>query len=83
MAQYDYDSLGERVASVLIDEIPKYQAEKATNGNALSLRAVARDMDISNETLNSWMLGSSVPSLANAIMIADFFGMTLDELVGR
>lgn len=74
-----YDNLGE----LLTNEVSKYCGEHPENGRPMPLYRVAMGLGVSRETLNSWMSGSVTPSLANAVVIAGFLGITLDELVGK
>ena len=44
---------------------------------------LAKDLNISNQTTIAWHKGTSTPTMENLIRLADYFGCTLDELVGR
>lgn len=44
---------------------------------------LAKDLKISNQSTIAWHKGKSIPTMENLIKIADYFGCTLDELVGR
>ena len=44
---------------------------------------LAKDLNISNQTTIAWHKGTSIPTMENLIRIANYFGCTLDELVGR
>ncbi|MDE5654137.1 MAG: transcriptional regulator, partial [Clostridia bacterium] len=44
---------------------------------------LAKDLKFSNQSTIAWHKGKSIPTMDNLIKIADYFGCTLDELVGR
>lgn len=49
----------------------------------MSGRAVAVAMGVQKTVYYRWETDEATPSLLNAISLADIFGCTLDELVGR
>ena len=51
--------------------------------SGLSVDDVAKDMGMNGGSLRAYMAGSSVPSLRCVCRFADYFGVTLDEMVGR
>lgn len=65
--------------------------EKIFKENLKSLRiakgigqaVLAEKMNISTKTISHWETGYSEPSIAQLIQLADFFDVSLDELVGR
>ena len=38
---------------------------------------------IPQSTISAWEKGVNVPNVADCIKLADFYGVTIDELVGR
>ncbi len=38
---------------------------------------------IPQSTISAWEKGTNIPNIADCIKLADFYGITLDELVGR
>jgi len=48
-----------------------------------SMSAVAREIGISFGVLSRWETGRSLPSLAVAWSIADYYAVSLDDLIGR
>lgn len=48
-----------------------------------TLLEVERETGISNENLSRWERGKSVPSLDFCIKLADYYEITIDELIGR
>ncbi len=48
-----------------------------------SLMDVERDTRISNSNLSRWEQGKVLPSIDFCVQLADYYGITLDELVGR
>lgn len=48
-----------------------------------SQNKVAKEIGINQQMLNFWENGKGVPKLEFCILIADYYGVSLDELVGR
>lgn len=48
-----------------------------------SLKDIEKATGISNQNLSRWERGEVIPSIAFCEILADFYGITLDELVGR
>ena len=44
---------------------------------------LAKTLDISVKTVPHWETGYTEPSIAQLIALADYFDVTIDELVGR
>ena len=44
---------------------------------------LAQVLSISTKTVSHWETGYTEPSIAQLIALADFFDVTIDELVGR
>ena len=42
-----------------------------------------KDLGIANQTLIAWDYARNIPTIDNLIILANYFGCTLDELVGR
>ena len=65
--------------------------EKIFKENLKSLRiakgigqsVLAEKMNISTKTISHWETGYSEPSIAQLVQLAEFFDVSLDELVGR
>ncbi|MBO5240550.1 MAG: helix-turn-helix transcriptional regulator [Clostridia bacterium] len=51
--------------------------------NHLSQVALAKETGILQTTISAYENGTNVPNIQNCITLADFYGVTLDELVGR
>lgn len=49
----------------------------------LTLKAIEKATGINNGNLSRWERGEVIPSIAFCEILADFYGITLDELVGR
>lgn len=49
----------------------------------LSQEELAEKCEISRQAIAKWENGESVPTIEKLIFLADFFEVTLDELVGR
>ncbi|MEE1087226.1 MAG: helix-turn-helix transcriptional regulator [Schaedlerella sp.] len=67
------------VPDIAIDRNLKKLREK----NNMSQEMLARKLHIKRQTVSSYETGRSLPDLFILIKIADIFGITLDELVGR
>ena len=48
-----------------------------------TLLQVEHDTGISNSNLSRWESGKVVPSIDFCVILADYYGITLDELIGR
>ena len=57
----------------------KYQREI----NGLSQSELARRTNISQQNISYWERGIKEPGITFCIILADFYGITIDELVGR
>ena len=51
--------------------------------NNLSQMELSKHTGLSQQAISLWEKDLRVPSIANCIVLADFYGITLDELVGR
>ncbi|MBE5753165.1 MAG: helix-turn-helix transcriptional regulator [Clostridiales bacterium] len=51
--------------------------------NGLSLIELEKRTGISNQNLSRWERNLVMPNIDFCIKLADFYGITLDELVGR
>ena len=50
---------------------------------AVSQSSLAEKLNVSIKTISHWETGYTEPSISQLIAIADFYSITLDELVGR
>ncbi len=57
----------------------KYQRLK----HNLTLRELEKQTGISNGTLSRWENGKVLPNIDFCVKLADFYGISLDELIGR
>ena len=57
----------------------RYQREV----NKLSQREVAKVLGIGANAISRWEMGDNTPSIYELIALADFYDISLDELVGR
>ncbi len=49
----------------------------------VSQQELAKDTGISQQNISRWELGRHIPNIEECIKLADYFGITLDELVDR
>lgn len=49
--------------------------------NHMSQEELAEKLDISRQTLSKWETGESLPDIEKCMLLADVFGVTLDDLV--
>lgn len=49
--------------------------------NHMSQEELAEKADVSRQTLSKWETGESLPDIEKAMLLADVFGVTLDDLV--
>ena len=57
----------------------KYQRLKRNK----TLKKVEADTGISNANLSRWENGKVLPSIDFCVILADYYGISLDELIGR
>lgn len=57
----------------------KYQREE----HGLSQTELAQKIGTSHQNINRWERGEVMPSIDFCVQLADFYGITLDELIGR
>ena len=48
-----------------------------------TVRQVENETGISNENLSRWERNLVSPSIENCVKLADYYGVTLDDLIGR
>lgn len=48
-----------------------------------TLLDVEKDTGISNANLSRWECGKNLPNIDFCVKLADYYGITLDELVGH
>lgn len=46
----------------------------------LTQEALARELDVSRQTIMNWETGKNIPFGRNAKLVADFFGVTIEEI---
>lgn len=51
--------------------------------NGLSLLDLEKATGISNQNLSRWERGKSLPSIDFCVKLADFYEISVDELIGR
>lgn len=56
----------------------RYQREQA----GLSQTELSRAVGISQQNISRWEKGIHVPTIADCIRLANYYGITLDDLVG-
>lgn len=54
---------------------------KLRNDKGMKDSDVAKALNIPQSTFSEWKRGKAIPKVPKLIKIADFFGITLDELV--
>ena len=57
----------------------KYQRES----NNLSQSELAKLTQLNQQAISLWENNKRIPSIENCEILADFYGITLDELIGR
>lgn len=62
----------------LEDNLQKFRKSKG-----LSQEELAEKCDISRQAIAKWESGESIPTIDKLIFLADFYKVSLDELVGR
>lgn len=49
----------------------------------ISQHELSKKIGISHQNINRWESGKALPNIDFCVKLADFFGVTLDELIGR
>lgn len=62
-----------------IGEELKYHRQREN----LSQRELARLIHTSQQNISRWESGEAEPGISFCVILADFYGITLDELIGR
>lgn len=60
-------------------EALKYQREI----NGLSMLELAKKINTSHQNISRWEAGTTLPNIDFCVQLADFYGISLDELIGR
>lgn len=47
----------------------------------LSLDTLSKEVDIPNPTINRYENGINIPTITQALKLADFFGVTIEEMI--
>ena len=47
-----------------------------------TITAIAKDLHVSNQTISAWKIGTRSPKSPTVIVIADYFGVTVEWLMG-
>lgn len=55
---------------------------KLMKDNSTSAVALGRAINVSDVTVGKWLKGEAIPNLNNAIEVARYYGISLDELAG-
>ncbi len=60
-------------------EVLRYHREKAN----LNLTQLAKAIGTSQQNVSRWEKNEVIPSIEFCVKLANFYGITLDELIGR
>lgn len=60
-------------------EAIKYQRELA----GISILELSKKIGTSHQNISRWERGEVIPSIDFCVKLADFYGISLDELIGR
>ena len=52
------------------------------NSKGLTQKQLAKELNVTDDSIFSWEKGRSQPSIENLIMLCKFFGVTSDYLLG-
>ncbi len=64
-------------------ELVKELAYVKGQNEKLTIAELARLSKVPRTTINSWKLGKKCPTLYSAYLIAEYFNVSLDYLIGR
>lgn len=51
--------------------------------HALSQAQLAKETGLNQQAISLWETNKRTPSIENCVTLADYYGITLDELIGR
>jgi transcriptional regulator with XRE-family HTH domain len=51
--------------------------------NEMTQHELAAEIGVSQRNISAWEIGRNEPTIFNCIVLADYFGITLDELCCR
>lgn len=57
--------------------------KETRENNNLNQVELAKLTGIKQQNISRWENGTAVPSIINCIKLADFYGITVDELIGH
>lgn len=60
-----------------------YRLRQLRTENGYTQAEIAKIVGLQDSTVRMWELGKSEPKIKTLIILADFFGVTIDYLVGR
>lgn len=55
--------------------------QRICNSRGITVKKLERDLEFSNSTIRKWKTSS--PSIENLKKVADYFGITVDELISE
>jgi transcriptional regulator with XRE-family HTH domain len=61
----------------------KERLRELRNSKGLTQEELGRKFNVIKQTVSSWEKGNSSPDIKMAAQLADFFGVTTDNLLGR
>ncbi len=50
--------------------------------NGISQNSLAKQMNLTRATINAWEMGINYPNAQSLVMLSDFFGVSVDYLLG-
>ena len=59
------------------------ELKEQRKARSLTQTALAKATKIPQSTISAWEKGKNIPNVEDCMKLADFYGITLDELVGR
>ncbi len=62
----------------IAESLKQIREERGINPNEL-----AKAMGVNHQNIYRWESGQVLPSIEMCVRLADFYGLSLDELVGR
>ena len=69
----------------MVNKMKNYGAEIKSHREKLGVSQLelSKRIGVSHQNINRWESGKAVPNIVFCVKLADFFGITLDELIGR
>ena len=67
----------------MVDQIFKERFSMLCDASGLSLRGLSKELYTSHTNIYRWCRGETIPTITSLAVIAQYFGVTYDWLLGK